>query len=93
MTGSESIFGNCSRKALEDHNKAIELGLHLAANYNNRGMLYQDLGDIGKAIEDYTRAIEADPKYREAYQNRASAYAALGEKELARADRKSAAKL
>ena len=36
----------------------------------NRGLAYQDRGDLQKAIEDYTFAIRLDPDNAEAYNNR-----------------------
>lgn len=80
-------------KAMEDYCKAIELTPNAAGFYKSRGELYADLGDLEKVIEDYTKAIQLDPKYKKAYQKRAEAYDALGQEELAKADRKAAAKL
>jgi len=46
--------------------------------YNNRGIVYSDLGDHTRAIQDYDRAIEINPKYATAYNNRGIAYGNLG---------------
>lgn len=80
-------------KALQDYNKAIELNPAYAVAYRNRGLLYVELEELDKAVEDYTQAIQQDPKYKRAYLSRANAYDALGQKELAEADRKTAAEL
>ncbi len=45
--------------------------------YNNRGVIYKDLGNYKQAIEDLNRAIEIKPNYTEAYNNRGVAYALL----------------
>lgn len=79
--------------ALQDYNKAIELNPQYIYAYNNRGVLYEAWKEFDKAVEDYTQAIQLDPKYKRAYLNRANAYDALGQKELAEADRKTAADL
>lgn len=79
--------------ALQDYNKAIELNPAYAVAYRNRGLLYVELEELDKAVEDYTQAIQQDPKYKRAYLSRANAYDALGQKELAEADRKTAAGL
>lgn len=80
-------------KAMKDYNKSIELDPSNAYAYNNRGVTYKNLEQYEKAIEDYTQAIKLDPKYKRAYQNRAKAYLAIGEKELAKADEKTANEL
>lgn len=80
-------------RAIEDYNKAIELDSNYASAYNNRGIVYADLKRYKEAIEDYTQAIKLNPKYKKAYQNRAKAYLAIGEKELAKADEKTAEEL
>ncbi|MGA9111573.1 MAG: tetratricopeptide repeat protein [Smithella sp.] len=46
--------------------------------YNNRGVIYYDLGNYNQAIEDYNRAIEIKPDYAMAYDNRGNAYSSLG---------------
>jgi tetratricopeptide (TPR) repeat protein len=39
--------------------------------YNNRGMLYYNVGDIENALKDYNGAISANPDFNLAYYNRA----------------------
>jgi tetratricopeptide (TPR) repeat protein len=46
--------------------------------YNNRGVIYYDLGNYDQAIEDYNRAIKIKPDYAIAYNNRGNAYNGLG---------------
>ncbi len=47
-------------KAIEDFDKAIELGYEQAHAYASRGMFLASRGDFAKAIEDYNRALELD---------------------------------
>jgi protein O-mannosyl-transferase len=46
--------------------------------YNNRGLIYGNLGNYTRAIEDFDKAIEIDPKYAKAHINRGLAYDNLG---------------
>jgi tetratricopeptide (TPR) repeat protein len=46
-----------------------------AADYNNRGLLYFQMGKLEKAIADYNQALELDAKLDSAYNNRANFYA------------------
>ncbi len=48
--------------ALDDFNKAIELGYDAAHAYMSRGLFYAAKGEHDKAIADYTIAIEKDPR-------------------------------
>jgi tetratricopeptide (TPR) repeat protein len=46
--------------------------------YNNRGNVYNKLGNLARAIQDYDWAIQINPKYADAYNNRGNAYNKLG---------------
>ena len=46
--------------------------------YNNRGNIYNGLGNYSQAIEDFNKAIKINPSYTETYSNRGHAYAVLG---------------
>lgn len=50
----ERSYGN----AMEDFNKAITLDPNLAKNYKNRGLVYKQLGDMGKAISDFQKVCD-----------------------------------
>ncbi|MFH1189116.1 MAG: tetratricopeptide repeat protein [Candidatus Omnitrophota bacterium] len=52
---------------------------HKARPYNNRGVAYEERGDIDRAIADYDRAIELSPNYADAYNNRGNAYGEKGD--------------
>lgn len=69
--------------ALDDFNKAIELGYVEAHAYMSRGLFYAARGEHDKAIEDYTTAIEKDPKDVSPLINRAAAYILKGQVENA----------
>ena len=43
--------------ALEDYTKAIQLKPDYHEAYNNRGLLYEAMGQQDKALADYNKAI------------------------------------
>ena len=63
------------RQAIEDFDRAIEVGTERIEPYYNRGFAYEELGDFRKAIENYDRAIEINPEDAEAYNSRGVAMA------------------
>jgi tetratricopeptide (TPR) repeat protein len=56
----------------------IDLNPTCSMAYNNRGIIYNDLGNYKQAIEDYGRAIEINPGFAVFYINRGVAYYVLG---------------
>lgn len=66
--------------AVEDYNKALDIGPHPMA-FNNRAMYFLREGRIEEAIEDAKAAIEADPELYIAQASLAEIYAHAGYKE------------
>jgi serine/threonine protein kinase len=64
---------------------ALMMGaLHPIARYlNNKGVLFQQHGQLRAAIQDYTRAIRLDPGYAQAHYNLADAYEEIPDYERA----------
>ncbi|MDF5706748.1 MAG: tetratricopeptide repeat protein [Nostoc sp. S4] len=50
-----------------------------AIDYNNRGLIYFQSGEMQKAFCDYNTALKLNPYLASAYNNRANYYAACGE--------------
>jgi len=59
---------------------------HKSRPYNNRGLAYQDKGDLDLALSDYNKAIQINPNYAEAYNNRGFTYQSKGDLDLALSD-------
>jgi tetratricopeptide (TPR) repeat protein len=59
---------------------------HNAVDYNNRGLIYFQSGEMQKALRDYNAALKFNPHLASAYNNRANYYAACGELSAALAD-------
>jgi tetratricopeptide (TPR) repeat protein len=57
-----------------------------AIDYNNRGLVYFQAGQLQRAIADYNRALELNPLLAKAYNNRANYHAACGNLLAALAD-------
>jgi len=79
---------NCAQNpngdvVLESCSRAIASGRlsssKLATALYNRGIAYQDRGDLGRAIADFDRVIELRPDTSKAFYNRAVAYLRKGE--------------
>ena len=62
------------RRALRDYDAVLALCPSFAETLNNRGAVYEALGDDASAKENYLRAIEAAPKFAAAYYNLACLY-------------------
>jgi tetratricopeptide (TPR) repeat protein len=102
--GNEAFAAHDLEGAIEAFSRAItsgELsGEALSITYNNRGVVYGELGDFDRALEDYEKALEIRPgddttlrNLRVALTRRGSAYANLGEAAKAMADYDRAIKL
>jgi len=80
-------------EAIREYSAAIALEPEEAAAYNNRGIVYDDLGKYEEAIEDYSTAIRLDPVHAFAYNNRGIVYRKQGEHVKAVADYNKAVEL
>jgi tetratricopeptide (TPR) repeat protein len=58
----------------------------LAGAHSNRGIAYQEKGDLDRAIADYTEALHLNPRYSTAFVNRGKALQQKGELDRALAD-------
>ena len=71
-------LGN-AEKALEDFDKAIELGYKEAHAYTSRGLFHAEIGNFDEALADYNEAIKIDPEDLAPVINRAAVYMSAGE--------------
>lgn len=73
--------GKCTdpQKAIEYLNEAIKLKPDYAAAYNNRGNIYNSLGQYQRAIEDLNEAIRLKNDFAMTYNNRGANYNSLGQ--------------
>ncbi|MFW9259929.1 tetratricopeptide repeat protein [Nostoc sp. CALU 546] len=94
-TLGDSYFRSCALRLAQqgDYTEAIALLTqlifrhpHNAIDYNNRGLIYFQSGEIQKALCDYNTALKLNPDLASAYNNRANYYAACGELAVALAD-------
>ncbi len=66
-------------RALEDFDKAIELGYTEAHAYTSRGLFHAEMGDFDQAIADYDEALRINPKDISPIINRAAVHMSQGE--------------
>jgi lipoprotein NlpI len=59
---------------MRDYDAALRLNPHYAHAYNNRGIVFLEMGDVDRAIEDFNKAIAEDPGYANALRNLGLAY-------------------
>ena len=55
--------------AIQYYNNALRIQSSNTEAYYNRGLLYQNMGNLSKAIEDYKALLTIDPHYPEAHYN------------------------
>lgn len=72
---TEARRGNY-QTAIEGFDLLIERNSHSAIDYNNRGLVYFQSGQVAAALADYNHAIKVDARLASAYNNRANYYAA-----------------
>ena len=91
----DSYLRSCakSKAQQENYSEAIALLSQLiirhpdnALDYNNRGLVYFQSGQLESAIADYNTALKLNPQLASAYNNRANYYAACGQLTAALAD-------
>jgi tetratricopeptide (TPR) repeat protein len=56
--------------AMNDYNRAISLASNLPEFYNDRGLLWVDLGNNERALQDYDQALLIKPDYALPFMNR-----------------------
>tara|TARA_R110002049_G_scaffold285698_4_gene466914 strand:- start:15842 stop:17176 length:1335 start_codon:yes stop_codon:yes gene_type:complete len=83
--GSWWALGNIE-KALEDFDRAIELGYEEAHAFTSRGLFHAAMGSHDKALEDYDKAIELDPTDVAPLINRAAVFMSKNDPASAAAD-------
>ena len=66
-------------EAIAEYDAAIRLNPQYAPAYNNRGIVYDDLGEFERAIADFDEAIRLAPKGALVYNNRGGVYFKLGQ--------------
>ncbi|HIK18813.1 MAG TPA: tetratricopeptide repeat protein [Leptolyngbyaceae cyanobacterium M33_DOE_097] len=73
-------------EAIELFDQLIVLYPNMASHYNNRGLLFFQVGRLHLALRDYDQAIALDPQLSQAYNNRANCFAAMDSLEAAVVD-------
>jgi protein O-mannosyl-transferase len=68
-----------AKEAISYFNESLALWPDNPEAYNNRGLVFFQLGDIKSALVDLNNAIRLDPKKASTYNNRASVKASLGD--------------
>lgn len=63
--------------AITELNRAIELRPRFVRALTERGLAYEESGEVEKAIQDYDAAIALDPSYRVVHENKAVIYLKL----------------
>ena len=93
MEGTRYADDGQFEAAIQEFDKAIELGSHCAPSYGHRGMAYGNLGQYQNAINDYTKVIQFDPGEASLYLLRGIALQKLYKFSLANKDFNKACKL
>ena len=70
-------------KAIDDHNKAIQLRPSDAKAYVGQGNAYRGKGEFDKAIEAYNTATQLKPDFADVYSNRGIVFGIIGRHDLA----------
>lgn len=67
------------QKAIDLYTKFINIDNLNADAYNNRGVLYKQVGRVQEALEDYNKAIELNSNDADVFNNRGNLYKELGD--------------
>ncbi|MGI9455175.1 MAG: tetratricopeptide repeat protein, partial [Aeoliella sp.] len=68
-----------AEEALQDFDRAIELGYTQSHAYTSRGLFHAEMGNFDEAIADYDKAISIDPEDLAPVINRAAVYVSRGD--------------
>ena len=74
LKAKQEITDESTNTKVQNDLSEMEVHLHDAHAYFDRGNIYQGKGDYDRAIEAFNRAIEIKQDYAEAYTNRGVAY-------------------
>ncbi|MDX2229106.1 MAG: tetratricopeptide repeat protein [Leptolyngbyaceae cyanobacterium bins.349] len=72
--------------AIDLFTQLIRANPNSASNFNNRGLLHFQTGQLQRALMDYHHALMLNPRLGKVYNNRANCYATLGNLDAAIAD-------
>lgn len=67
------------QRAIDLYTKFINIDNLNADAYNNRGVLYKQVGRVQEALEDYNKAIELNSNDADVFNNRGNLYKELGD--------------
>ena len=67
------------QRAIDLYTKFINIDNLNADAYNNRGVLYKQVGRVQEALEDYNKAIELNSSDVDVFNNRGNLYKELGD--------------
>src|SRR5262249_17672599 len=84
--GFASAAAPLPKQVLAAYSQCIELNPNGDAAWNNRGGVYEQLGQLDQAVKDFSKAIELNAKAGIAWNNRSRVHASLGQWEKAVAD-------
>jgi tetratricopeptide (TPR) repeat protein/tRNA A-37 threonylcarbamoyl transferase component Bud32 len=70
----EPLKNRLLKRALDDYNEIIRIEPGSSAAHNERGFIYQEMGERDRAIDDFTEAIRLDPKNAAAFVNLGCTY-------------------
>ncbi len=93
LRGSEKYNNGDYLGAITDYNMALMINPDYAYAYNNRGTIFDTLGEQEQALADYNNALRLNPNDERAYYNRGTIYLEIGNYDQALADYNNALRL